>query len=152
MSRARGFDAAVLDAFIVAPAVVSLGWLLLLSGGFDERAMAVVWLLAALALRPLVWRWASSRQGTPERRAGAYHERERYAANTSFAAAAVMGLGALDVFRLPGGPYWQHQPGGWMALSFVALYLVWLSSRTDIPREVSAGWGGLLQRTRQEGA
>lgn len=151
MSRRRGVDTGVIDAFILAPPVAALAWLLLLSGRFDERAMAVVWVLAALALRPLVWFWAASRKGVPAGRAAAYHEREHYTANTSFVAAAILGLAALDVVRLPGGPYWTHQPYAWIALGVVVLYLVWLSSGTDIPAEVSAAWGG-LRHGRQEGA
>jgi hypothetical protein len=149
VSRYRGFDGGVLDAFIIVPPVVALAWLLLLSGRFVVPAMVVVWVLMAFATRPVIWLWAAQRPGVPEGRAEAYRERQRYTTNTSFVAAALVGLAALDVVPLPGAPYWTDQPRASFALAVVAVYLLWLAMGADIPREVAEGWRGLFGKGRE---
>jgi hypothetical protein len=140
----RGYDGAVVDAFIVVPPLVAVAWYFLLSGRFDEAAVAVVWLVLAVALRPAVWFWAARRERVSPAQARAYEERERYAANTSFAAMVVLLLMTIDIVPLPGGPYWTSQPRASFAMVPVVVYLYWLAQRATIPDEVACGWRRLL--------
>ncbi len=140
----RGLDQGVVATFIFAPPVAAVLWLLFLSGRFDDVAAAVLWVLFLLALRPLVWHWAASRDRLSPERATAYRERERHSVNTAFAAAVLVGLAAFDVLRLPGAPYWTDQPRASFALVPVLAYLLWLALHADIPAEVSAGYRRLF--------
>jgi hypothetical protein len=142
----KGLDSAVIDAFIIVPPVAAVLWLLLLSGRFDEAAAAILWVLFFFALRPVVWLWASERERIGKPRVEAYRERQRNATNTAFAASVLIGLAALDVVKLPGGPYWTNQPRASFGLVAVVVYLAWLAQKANIPAEVSAGYGRLFGR------
>jgi hypothetical protein len=142
-------DSFLLDAFVVAPPIVAVGWVYLLTGTFSEALVAVVWVILVFALRPLIWWVASDRESLPKERAALYRERERNAVNTAFAATVVLGLGALDVVRFPGAPYWTNQPRASFALVAVVVYLVWLSRSASIPAEVRDGWVALLGRGKK---
>jgi hypothetical protein len=140
------FDHAPLDAFIIVPPVAAVVWLLLLSGRFDEGAAAILWVLFLFAVRPLIWLWAAERNGLDAGRAALYRERQRNSTNTAFAATVLIGLAALDVLKLPGGPYWKQQPRASFALVAVVIYLVWLAQSADIPGEVASGYRRLFGR------
>lgn len=146
----RGFDLGLAAALLLAPPLVTGGWLYMLSGRVEPTAALAVWVLAAFAARPAVWRWAAYRPGMPAGRAKAYRERGRASVNTAFLATVIMGLGAMDVVPLPRGPYWTDQPRAGFALVAVVIYVVWLSQSADIPAEVKAGYGALFGK-RQEG-
>lgn len=142
----RRIDMGVIDVFIFVPPVAAVAWLLLLSGAFNEGAGVVLWALFFLALRPLIWLWASQRDGIEPRRKRAYAERQRYSTNTSFAFAAIIGLVAFDVLGIPGGPFWANQPRASFAMVPVVVYLTWLAFRADIPAEVAWGYRRLFGR------
>ncbi|HEY3317453.1 MAG TPA: hypothetical protein VGK50_03410 [Coriobacteriia bacterium] len=142
----RRLDQAAIDVFIIAPPLAAVAWLILLSGRFDELATAILWVLFFIAVRPLIWLWAASRDSVGPGRAAAYRERQRHSVNTAFAASVLIGLAAFDVLPLPGGPYWTSQPRASFALVPVVVYLVWLAFQADIPAEVSSGYKRLFGR------
>jgi hypothetical protein len=70
-----------------------------------------------------------------------YLERRDNAASISLVTMAGLGLAIMDVFKLPGSPYWTNQPNAGLVLAAVAVYLVWLATYASVPDEVKAGMG-----------
>lgn len=142
-----GIDEGVVDAFVLMPPFAAIAWSYLLSGRFDEGAVAICWAVMVVALRPVVWGWAARRASVSAARASLLRERQLASVNTSVAATVMLALAALDILPLPGGPFWSGQPRASLALAAVVVYLVWLSMKASLVVEIGAGWRRLLSRT-----
>lgn len=142
-SRA-GFDRGAVAAHIWLPFIFATSLTVLLGEGWSWTLFAALAPLTAFALRPASWALSSALCPGDERRQGAYRERLKAGANTSLVVAAILGLSIMDVFRLPGAPYWTNQPDAGLSLAAVAVYLVWLASHANVPKEIKAGWREML--------
>ncbi len=73
-----------------------------------------------------------------------YVERRDNAANVSLVTMSGLGLALMDVLSLPGRPHWTNQPSAGLLLAAIAVYLVWLATYANVPREVKEGWAELI--------
>ncbi len=141
-----GFDAPIAIALLAAPAALAALFTRLLAGGWSWPLFGALLALMLVGVRPAVWAVRAGMQPTDSRRRVLYLERRDYTANTSLVTMALTGLAIMDVFRLPGAPYWTNQPSAGLVLAAIAVYLVWLSTYASVPGEAKRGWAGLLGR------
>lgn len=141
-----GLDAAVAIALVAVPAAVAALFTRLLADGWSWTLFVPLFILLLVSLRPAVWAVRAGMQPTDSRRRVLYLERRDYSANTALVTMALTGLAIMDVFRLPGAPYWTNQPRAGLVLAAIAVYLVWLSTHASVPDEVKRGWARLTGR------
>ncbi len=136
----------VVKAHLSAPALVAAFFTRLLSGGWSWPLFGAIAALLLVGLRPAVWSVAASLRSRGKIRRVRYLERRDNAANVSLVTMSILGLAIMDVFRLPGSPYWTNQPNAGILLAAVAVYLVWLATYSSVPIEVRRGWTQLLEQ------
>lgn len=137
-------DRGVAIAHVVVPVLVAAGFTRLLTGGWSWPLFASLLPLLGIGLRPAVWGVAARMRAGEKRRRVLYLERRDNAANVSLVTMSGLGLAIMDVFGLPGAPYWTRQPDAGIALAAVAVYLVWVATYSSVPDEVKRGWARLL--------
>ena len=133
-------------ALLTAPLAVAAAFTRLLAGEWSLPLLAAFYPLLLIGLRPAVWGVAASRHADGVRRRVLYLERRDNAANVSLVTMAGLGLAIMDVFKLPGSPYWTNQPNAGLVVAAVAVYLVWLATYSSVPDEVKRGWARILTR------
>jgi hypothetical protein len=138
------FDWTVVSMHALVPLVVAWQFTALLGEEWSVTLFAAFVPLLGIGLRPAVWGIASGMRSQDPPRRRAYLERRDNAANVSLVTMAGTGLAVMDVFKLPGAPYWLNQPNAGLVLAAVAVYLIWLATHARIPAEVKAGWKDLL--------
>jgi hypothetical protein len=139
-------DWAVAGALVIVPAMVAAAFTLLLAGEWSWPLLGPFFALLLIGLRPAVWSVASWLRAAQKRRSVLYLERRDNAASVSLVTMAGLGLAIMDVFKLPGSPYWTNQPNAGLVLAAVAVYLVWLATYSSVPDEVKRGWTRILTR------
>jgi hypothetical protein len=139
-------DWAVADALVIVPVCVAAAFTLLLAEEWSLSLFGPLFVLLLIGLRPAVWSVASWLRAGQKRRSVLYLERRDNAANISLVTTAGLGLAIMDVFKLPGSPYWTNQPNAGLVLAAVAVYLVWLATYSSVPDEVKRGWTQVLTR------
>lgn len=141
-----GYDVRLALALPGVPATVAALFTWLLAGRWSWELFGPLFVLLFIGLRPAIWAVAGSRWPAGAPRRVLYLERRDHTANTALVVMAITGLAIMDVFRLPGSPYWMNQPIAGSVLVTVAMYLVWVSTFSSIPTELRHGWAGLLER------
>jgi hypothetical protein len=140
-----GFDVRLALALPGVPAAVAALFTWLLAGSWSWALFGPLFVLLFIGLRPAIWAVAASGSPVGAPRRVLYLERRDHTANTALVVMAIAGLAIMDVFRLPGSPYWTNQPIAGSVLVAVAMYLVWVSTYSSIPTELRQGWVGLLK-------
>ncbi len=143
-AEASRVDWTVVAMHVLVPLIVAWQITALLADEWSVTLFAALVPLLAIGLRPAVWGIASGMRSQDPPRRHAYLERRDNAANVSLVTMAGAGLAVMDVFRLPGAPYWLNQPNAGLVLAAIAVFLVWLATHARIPAEVKAGWKDLL--------
>lgn len=138
-------DRGLVTAHVVTPLATAALFTRVLTGGWSWALYAAFAVLMAIGLRPAMWSVAAGLRSRRSRRVLLVERRDN-AASISFVAMALLGLGIMDVFGLPGYPHWTNQPEAGLLLAAVAVYLVWLATYARIPDEVRRGWSALLER------
>lgn len=139
-------DRAVAEAFFIVPVVVASAFTTLLAEEWSWALFGPLFVLMLIGLRPAVWAVAAWLRASEARRSVLYLERRDNAANVSLVTMAGLGLAIMDVFKLPGDPYWTNQPNAGLVLAAIAVYLVWLATYSSVPGEVKRGWVRILTR------
>jgi hypothetical protein len=139
-------DWAVAGALVIVPVAVAAVFTALLTDEWSWSLFAPLFVLLLVGLRPAVWAVASWARARQKRRSVLYLERRDNAANVSLLTMAGLGLAIMDVFKLPGSPYWTNQPSAGLAIAAVAVYLVWLATYSSDPEEIKRGWAQILRR------
>jgi len=139
-------DWGVARALFIVPAVVAAAFTALLAEEWSWPLFGPLFALLLIGLRPAVWSVASWLRAAQSRRSVLYLERRDNAASVSLVTMAGLGLAIMDVFKLPGSPYWTNQPNAGLVLAAVAVYLVWLATYSSVPDEVKRGWTRILTR------
>ena len=144
-SSSASWDWELIAAHVSVPALAAWGFSSLLSEGeWSVGLFASVLPLLAIGLRPAVWGIAASLRSRGRRSRVGYVERRDNAANVSLVTMSGLGLALMDVLSLPGRPHWTNQPSAGLLLAAIAVYLVWLATYANVPREVKEGWAELI--------
>jgi len=140
------FDRTIVNAHLATPVLAAAVFTALLTDEWSWPLFGPLFVLLLVGLRPAVWSVASWSRASQKRRSVLYLERRDNAANVSLVTMAGLGLAIMDVFKLPGSPYWTNQPNAGLVVAAVAVYLVWLATYSSVPIEVKRGWARILTR------